>query len=87
MEAAVFAGIERDLVKKYRSLYPAQKQAVQVHMDQHFDPFREDSEVHFNELLKNALDAEMPFFSRRERAFNLSPSPLWPEIYFLECEK
>ena len=61
---------ERDLVKKYRSLYPAQKQAVQVHMDQHFDPFREDSEVHFNELLKNALDAEMPFFSRRERAFN-----------------
>ena len=63
VDAAVFAGIERDLVKKYRSLYPAQKQAVRMHMDQHFDPLREDSEVHFNELLKNALDAEMPFFS------------------------
>ena len=62
-DAAVFAGIERDLVKKYQSLYPAQKQAVRMHMDQHFDPFRDDSEVHFNELLKNALDAEMPFFS------------------------
>ena len=61
-DAAVFAGIERDLVKKYQSLYPAQKQAVRMHMDEHFDPFRDDSEVHFNELLKNALDA---FFRRR----------------------
>ena len=61
--AAAFAGIERDMVKKYRSLYPAQKQAVQVHMDQHFDPFREDSELPFNELLKNALNAEIPSFS------------------------
>ena len=61
--AAASDDIEPDLMKKYRSLNPDQKEAVRVHMDEHFDPFRDDSEVHFNELLKNALDAEMPFFS------------------------
>ena len=58
---------ERDVGAEFRACAPAQQQAIQAHMDRHFDPNREVDEAYAEELLKAALDAEVPFFARRAR--------------------
>ena len=56
---------ERDVWAEFRACGPAQQQAIQVHMDQNFNPNCHVDEAYFNKLLKEALDAEMPYFARK----------------------
>ena len=58
---------ERDVWAEFRACGPAQQQAIQVHMDQNFNPNCQVDEAYFNKLLKEALDAEMPYFARKGR--------------------
>ena len=61
---ALWAGDRLDLKAVYRALWPAQQQAVQIHMDQHFEPChskaQENMEEYFEELMLNTIRAELP---------------------------